>query len=363
MTLRCVPRIAAVNGQLHAPLVQICNYESQVALECANMTGNGSSSSPARPITAAAVADVKRTVDLRQVRADDFRYLSAVARTGTRRSAALDLGVDHTTVSRRIHALEKILGVRLIERGAVGWELTDIGRTVADRARAIEETLQEAVEAAVGDSGSTLRGRVRVTAPDGFGSLIVAPALARLRMHHRHLSVELLTATRQMNLQQSGFDVAIAVGATVNSRLVCETICTYSMGIYATTEYLEQYGAPSSVDQVREHPIIFFVDSLLQVGDLDLERHLPGATASFMSTNIFAHVEATRAGGGIGLLPAFMANQHPELVRLLPKEVDVHLTFSLAARRESLTNPTVRAVRDAIHAEAARRRTDLLPPT
>ena len=327
------------------------------------MTGNGTSSSPERPSTAPAVADVKRTVDLRQVRADDFRYLSAIARTGTRRSAALDLGVDHTTVSRRIHALEKILGVRLIGRGAVGWELTDIGRAVADRARAIEETLQEAVEAAVGNPGSTLRGRVRVTAPDGFGTLIVAPALARLRMRHRDLSVELLTATRQMNLQQSGFDVAIAVGATVNSRLVSETICTYSMGIYATTEYLEQYGAPSSVDEVRDHPIIFFVDSLLQVGDLDLERHLPGATASFMSTNIFAHVEATRAGGGIGLLPAFMANQHPELVRLLPKEVDVHLTFSLAARRESLTNPTVRAVRDAIHAEAARRRTDLLPPT
>ena len=327
------------------------------------MTGNGTSSSPGRPSTAPAVSDAKRAVDLRQVRADDFRYLSAIARTGTRRSAALDLGVDHTTVSRRIHALEKTLGVRLIEQGAVGWELTDIGRTVADRARAIEETLQEAVDAAVGDSGSTLRGRVRVTAPDGFGTLIVAPALARLRMRHKDLSIELLTATRQMNLQQSGFDVAIAVGATVNSRLVSETICTYSMGIYATTEYLEQYGAPSSVDEVRDHPIIFFVDSLLQVGDLDLERHLPGATASFMSTNIFAHVEATRAGGGIGLLPAFMANQHPELVRLLPKEVDVHLIFSLAARRESLTNPTVRAVRDAIHAEAARRQTDLLPPT
>ena len=170
----------------------------------------------------------RRQAHLRQVRADDFRYLSAIARTGTRRSAALDLGVDHTTVSRRVHPLEKTLDVRLIERGAVGWELTDIGRTVADRARAIEVTLQEAVEAAVGDPGSTLRGRVRVTAPDGFGTLIVAPALARLRMRHRNLSVELLTATRQMNLQQSGFDVAIAVGATVNSRLVSETISTYS---------------------------------------------------------------------------------------------------------------------------------------
>lgn len=341
----------------------MCVDQHRVALKSANMTANEPSSDPGRPISAPAVSDAKRAVDLRHVRADDFRYLSAIARTGTRRSAALDLGVDHTTVSRRIHALEKTLDVRLIERGAVGWELTDIGRAVADRARAIEETLQEAVDAAVGDSGSTLRGRVRVTAPDGFGTLIVAPALARLRMLHKDLSVELLTATRQMNLQQSGFDVAIAVGATVNSRLVSETISTYSMGIYATAEYVDRYGAPASVDEVRNHPIIFFVDSLLQVGDLDLERHLPGATASFMSTNIFAHVEATRAGGGIGLLPAFMAGRHPDLVRLLPKEVDVRLVFSLAARRESLTNPTVRAVRDAIHAEAARRQGELLPPT
>jgi DNA-binding transcriptional LysR family regulator len=311
---------------------------------------------------AAARAKTKRAVDIRQVRADDFRYLIAIARSGTRRSAALDLGVDHTTVSRRIHALEKTLDVRLIERGAVGWELTDIGRSVAERARAIEESLQEAVDAAVGNPGGSLRGRVRVTAPDGFGTLVVTPALARLRMQHPHLSVELLTATRQMNLQQSGFDVAIAVGTPVNSRLVSELLCPYSMGIYATADYLREHGAPQSIQEVRNHPIIFFVDSLLQVGDLDLERHLPGATAQFMSTNIFAHVEATRAGGGIGLLPGFMACRHPELIRLLPREVDVHLTFSLAARRESLTNPTVQAVRDAVHAEAARRRAELLPP-
>jgi DNA-binding transcriptional LysR family regulator len=68
-----------------------------------------------------------------------------------------------------------------------------------------------------------------------------------------------------------------------------------------------------------------------------------------MSTNIFAHVEATRAAGGIGLLPAFMASRHTELIRLLPRDVDIHLNFSLAARRESLNNPTVTAVRDAIH--------------
>jgi DNA-binding transcriptional LysR family regulator len=309
-----------------------------------------------------APARTRRAVDIRQVRADDFRYLIAIARSGTRRSAALDLGVDHTTVSRRIRALEKILGVGLIERGAVGWELTDIGRRVAERASAIEESVQEAVDAAVGEAAGSLRGRVRVTAPDGFGTIVVTPALARLRMQHPHLSIELLTATRQMNLQQSGFDVAIAVGAPLNSRLVSEVITPYSMGIYAAEEYIREYGAPESIGDVRNHPIIFFVDSLLQVGDLDIERHLPGATAQFMSTNIFAHVEATRAAGGIGLLPAFMASRHPELIRLLPRDVDIHLNFSLAARRESLTNPTVKAVRDTIHAEVARRRGELLPP-
>jgi len=184
------------------------------------MVGRRDTPSGRKRPAAPASAKIKPAVDIRQVRADDFRYLIAVARSGTRRSAALDLGVDHTTVSRRIRALEKILGVRLIERGAAGWELTEIGRRVAERARAIEESVQEAVDAAVGEAADSLRGRVRVTAPDGFGTLVVTPALARLRMKHPHLSVELLTATRQMNLQQSGFDVAIAVGATLNSRLV-----------------------------------------------------------------------------------------------------------------------------------------------
>nr|WP_296774239.1 LysR family transcriptional regulator [Rhodococcus sp. (in: high G+C Gram-positive bacteria)] len=304
----------------------------------------------------------KRSVDLRQVRADDFRYLSAVARTGSRRSAADFLGVDHTTVSRRIQALEKVLNVRLIERGSNGWELTDIGRIVAEQARSIEMSLQQAVDAAVGNTDNSLRGTVRVMATEGFGSHIIAPALARLRMQHPDLSIELLTATRQLNLHQSGFDIAIAVGTLLNSRLVSEFVSRYSMGIYATQGYLDRYGSPRTLEEVRDHPLIFFVDSLLQVGDLDLGRHIPGATAKFMSTNIFAHVEATRAGGGIGLLPAFMASPYPELIRLLPDRIDVQLEFSLAARRESLTNPTVIAVRDAIQAEVAVRRHELLPP-
>jgi DNA-binding transcriptional LysR family regulator len=269
--------------------------------------------------------------------------------------------VDHTTVSRRLQALEKVLGVRLVQNGADGWELTEIGAVVAERARVIEDAVQGITVAAAGLGDSNLRGTIRVTAPDGFGSLFVAPALARMRMSHPDLVVELATATRQLNLHQSGFDIAVAVGTPVNSRLVSERIGHYALGLYAHRGYLETFGEPTTVQELHDHPLIFFIDSLLQVGDLDLHRLLPGVTAKFMSTNIFAHLAATRAGGGVGLLPAFMADSDPDLKRLMPDRVDARLAFTLAARRESLTNPAVQAVRTAIQTEVAGRRNELLP--
>nr|WP_271209368.1 LysR substrate-binding domain-containing protein [Rhodococcus wratislaviensis]GLK33888.1 hypothetical protein GCM10017611_07310 [Rhodococcus wratislaviensis] len=191
--------------------------------------------------------------------------------------------------------------------------------------------------------------------------MFVAPALANLRMSHPHLAVELITDTGQRNLYQSGFDLAVAVGTPITSRLVSERVCQYSLGLYGSEEYFRDHGEPGNLNELTAHPLVFFVDSLLQVGDLDLNRHLPGVAAKFRSTNIFAHVAATRSGGGIGLLPAFMVDQHVDLRRVLPDLLDVRLTFSLAARRESLTNPAVQAVRQAIQEEARSRRAELIP--
>ena len=302
-------------------------------------------------------------IDVRNIRSDDLRYLLALSRSGRRRSAAKDLGVDPTTVSRRLPALEKALGVRLLHRSVEGWELTEIGRFVADKARRIEEAVQETADVVRGINENPLRGTIRVAAPDAFGSLFVAPALAKLQRNHPHLVIELITATRQLNLHQSGFDLAIAVGSPVSSRLVSEPISEYSLRLYGSEQYLRDYGEPANLAELQAHPLIFFVDSLLQVGDLDLNRHLPGVTAKFMSTNIFAHVAATRAGGGIGLLPAFMADSLGDLRRVMVDDIDVRLPFSLAARRESLSDPTVQAVRKAILDETSSRRDELLPQT
>lgn len=296
----------------------------------------------------------------KQLRTDDLRYLIAVANSGRLVAAADHLGVDHSTVSRRLRALERTLGARLLERGAAGWELTELGRVVAERARPIEDALTGVLRAAQGGGQDEVMGNFRLTAPDGFGTIFAVPALARLRRTHPGLNVELLTATRQLNLHQSGFDLAVAVGAPTTRRLLVERLCDYRLGLYASAGYLEDAGRPASVEELARHTVIFYVDSLLQVGDLDLSQYIPGIEARFTSTNVFAHVEATLCGAGIGLLPRFLAVRHPSLVELDHLGVDVRLTYSLAARRDGATRASVQAVRRALHEEVRARRKELL---
>jgi DNA-binding transcriptional LysR family regulator len=296
----------------------------------------------------------------RNLRADDLLYLLAVANSGRLVAAADHLRVDHSTVSRRLRVLEKVFGAPLLDRGAEGWELTELGKAVADHARPIEQALEQVSLAARGARGNTLTGNLRITAPDGFGTHFVVPAMVKLREQHPALSVELITATRQLSLHQSGFDLAIAVGKPVTRRLFVEELCRYRLALYASGRYLATHGRPKSIEELKEHTIIFYIDSLLQVGDLDLGQYVPGVDARFTSTNIFAQLEATACGAGIGLLPRFLALRVPDLQELTDVSVNVNLAFTLAARRESMSRPAVRAVRQALHREVQERRHELL---
>ncbi|MFD8926499.1 LysR family transcriptional regulator [Streptomyces mirabilis] len=301
-----------------------------------------------------------RSIDPRRLRADDLRYLLAVSRTGRLVTAADALGVDHTTVSRRVAALEKSIGLRLIERGPDGWTLTEIGRAISDSARVIEEAIDRVVDTVEGQDSPSLHGTVRVSAPDGFGTAFATPALVRVRRHHPQLQVELITATRQLALRPSGFDLAVVIGVPSSSRLVTEHLTDFTLGLYACDDYLAKYGRPKSLAELREHPLIFYIESMLQVGDLDIERHLPGMTPAFSSTNVFAQLEATRQGAGIGVLPAFLT-QRTQLRRLLPDEIDIRLPITLAVRREAVTHAAVRALWAALRQEVAERADELLP--
>lgn len=290
---------------------------------------------------------------------DDLLVLLAVSRSAKFTTAAQALGLNHTTVSRRIAALEKALGGRVLSRSAGGWELTDLGAEAVLVAEQVESALRALEQ--TGRTPDPITGVVRMTATDGFSAYIAAPAVARLRGAHPGLSVEIITVTRRALQQRSGLDIEVVVGEPQVHRAEAFKLGEYVLGMYASRSYLAENGTPGTVEELTEHPLVYFVDSMLQVDDLDAPRRLvPAMRDGVSSTNVFVHVEATRAGAGIGFLPCFMGDLHEDLVRLLPGSFSERLPYWMVLRRDSMRRPAVAAVVRALRDQTAAHREALL---
>ena len=298
------------------------------------------------PNAAAPVCENAHVAEASRLSADDLLVLLAVGRSGRYVTAAEELGMNHTTISRRVAALEQSIGGRLLARSAGGWELTDLGR----EALAAAESVEAALRTLSGPAGSrSLEGVVRMSATDGFSAYVAAPAAARVQRLHPGVTVEIVAATRRATQQRSGLDIEVVVGEPQVHRAQAEWLGDYRLGLYGSRDYLERHGAPATRTGLTGHPLVYFIDSMLQVDDLDLARTIaPTMRESVTSTNVFVHVEATRAAAGLGLLPCFMADRHADLVRVLPDEVGVLLGYWLVARTETLRRPEVAVLVDAI---------------
>ena len=278
--------------------------------------------------------------------ADDLLVLLAVARTGRFATAGRQLGVTHTTVARRIDALEAALGGRVLVRGTDGWRLTPLG----DRAAAAGEGVAHALES-LDEGGAELTGAIRLSATDGFSAFVAAPAMAALRRRHPGVSLQVVAQTRQAAVHRSGVDLEVGVGRPEVRRAHAVRLADYALGVYASHGVLAEHGTPTRVDDLTGKPLVYFIESMLQVDVLDEARvALPGMIDAVSSTNVFVHVEATRAGAGFGLLPAFLADREPSLTRVLRAEVNPRLPYWLVAPLEIYRLPVVSAYLDALRA-------------
>jgi DNA-binding transcriptional LysR family regulator len=294
------------------------------------------------------------------VRADDLILLLTLARTGRMVTSGEILGLDHTTVSRRIRRLERDLGLTLIARGSNGWEITELGLAIARAAHPLETVLRDVHAIATGGPDG-LRGVVRIAAPDGFGATFVPAAAARLRRKHPQIRIELVTSTRPTTLREAGHDLTISVGRPSTKRLISEPLTEYSLRLYQSTGYAEEHPPIRSAEDLRAHTLIFYIESLLSVAELDLARNFSGLAVGFASTSVAAQVEATRRGIGIGLLPSFLAGPLDDLAPVLADEVTFELSYWLSMRQEGVDNEAVAAVRDALLSEIRQRHNDLAP--
>lgn len=253
------------------------------------------------------------------ISADDLRYFLAVAKHRRLNLAAEELRVDHTTVGRRISALEHSLGQRLFDRMAAGWELTPSGGLLVEPAESVAAALLSAHDA-IGGRGSPLHGRVRVACPDSFGAFLLAPALGALRLANPNLTVEIITATNHLPLTVRDFDVAVTLEEPPDSsRVIKQHLTPYALRLYATPEYLRNTPAIRSIDDLAGHTLIWYVDRLMDVASLRGIHDLLPVGVRIQSTNIMAIWQAAAAGVGIAPIPVFMAQNDSRLVRVLPE--------------------------------------------
>jgi len=276
---------------------------------------------------------------------DDVRIFLAVARTGQILAASKRLGLNHATLSRRLTSLEEALKTRLFIRRTNGCELTAEGAVFLVSAERME-TEMLAAQANLGHTDTAIAGTVRVGAPDGFGVSFLAPRMGRLIERHPELKIQLVPVPRSFSLSQREADIAITLERPEQGRLVSSKLTDYTLGLYASRDYLAQRGEPEDVDALKAHPRIGYVEDLIFTASLNFSGEVMRSwDAGFEISTAIGQTEAVRSGAGIGILHDYIARQYQELVRILP-EVSIRRAYWTTYHESARDLVRVRSVID-----------------
>jgi DNA-binding transcriptional LysR family regulator len=277
---------------------------------------------------------------------DDVRHFLALARGGSVRTAGSTLGVSHSTVARRVEALEMRLGVRLFDRHRDGYLLTDAGREMVAGAERVEREMV-ALERGLAGQDARLEGPVRVTCTDSFIAKILLRALAPLCEAHPGIELELDAEAKNLDLSKREADVALrALVPTamppehlIGRRLVPITVCNYVGSAHAAELDPEHGTRPprwlgSNLSKVMQE----FVAS----------SSYPEVPLWGTFESMAVMVEAARAGLGIVMLPTYVGDPDPGLTRLPKPDLRHGADFWLLSHRDLRDNARLRAARETI---------------
>ncbi len=271
---------------------------------------------------------------------DDLRYALALTKAGSLVRAAKALGVDHTTVARRIDALEAALGQRLFTRTTTGYVLTSEGERLVPELEAVERGAS-AIERRAHAADGAAFGTVRVTAGETFGIRYLAPRLARLGQRHPGLEIELVTGGAVLDLARREADVAVRFFKSKSSDLVVRRAGSVAHALYATKTYLSAH--PLKKGDLRGHAILGAAPGSGVVEAAWLDRI--GVRASFVSNMTAALLEAALADAGIAVLPRYLGDADRRLRRLARAD-EPEEPIWITVHRDLRQNQRVRVVLD-----------------
>ena len=261
---------------------------------------------------------------------DDLRIFLVLARAGLVSRAAGELGMDPTTVSRRIQRLEKAVGQTLLVRERAGPRLTEAGRRLLADAEAVERTA-----GALGTPAEAPRAILRVSATEGFGTWFIAHHLAAFAREAANVQVDLVATSGFLSPSKRETDVAILLARPRRGPLVTRKLSDYALRLYAASSYLRDAPAIAEAADLRRHPLVGYIPDFLYAPELDyLGEIAPGIEPALRSSSINAQYRIIASGAGVGVLPRFIGDTDDALAPVLPG-VTIGRSFWLSTHRET----------------------------
>lgn len=259
--------------------------------------------------------------------ADDLELFREVARRGSLTGAAQQLRVDQTTVGRHMNKLERSVGERLFDRKRDGWRLTDAGIRLLGYAETVHASVLLAREEYL-DPTKALTGSVRVVTPEGFASYLLTPGLNPIRQRHPNLSVEVIAANRHAALRTREYDIAVSIERPTTPSVMVEKLADFELRVYAAPAYLGRARTIRSDSEVAAHPFVWYVEEALSSDTFHLLHSLfPDARALVHTNSLTGQIAAARQGLGLALLPTWIADSEPGLVRVDSVEASARRSY------------------------------------
>ena len=279
---------------------------------------------------------------------DHLQFFLVLARAKTLTNAARIIGVEHSTVSRRIQALELALGTPLFRREATGYELTMEGLALVPRVEQMEQAFLQ-----IEKPNLPLQVHVRIGTPEGFGTAFLAQLLAELSKQYPLLTIDLIPVPKMIKLSHREADIVISIDRPKSGPYIITRLTDYCLKIYGSKGYLESTQAIKKLEDLKNHQFVNYIDDLIYSPELYCLERLPlQLNANFRSSSILAQQVAVSAGAGLEILPKFLAENKPELKQVLQDEVRFIHTFWMLTLVDLQHEPRIKLVWDFLRTQA-----------
>jgi DNA-binding transcriptional LysR family regulator len=292
---------------------------------------------------------------------NDLRHLIAVARHGSTLAAAKTLGVNQSTVHRRLAELESRTGLGLVKRHPSGYRLSEVGEALIAHVHSVE-TAVVALERQVQALKHDLKGVIRLTCPEPTVSRIAATGLLdRFYERYPDLTVEFVTSDRYLDLAKGEADVAFRSGEPADESLVGRKICDSVWAVYASRSYVQQHGRPAGVADLGGHAIIGF-DGIMRNHRAAkwLSEAVPSARIVNRNSSMLGTLAAVKAGIGVAPLPTTLGDGEETLVQVLPPVEALTRSWYLLSHPDLRRTPRIAAFVDHVLDDIPALRTALI---